>query len=189
MALAPMTLIRNVEASPKVQPEGSSQIGLRGGFADHSAVQVVVAAMSPTAVDVAAALSCCTPSETSGASAASGEITDKMMIDALKRKLVSMASELQSTKERALQTERTLEVERREHQLTTAKLSTLLKKRSAAAAAAAAAADEPPADLAALRTQIGALQQVNACGVQPRRSFLAPSAEARSAPRMKRAGG
>ena len=42
--------------------------------------------MSPTAVDVAAALSCCTPSETSGASAASGEITDKMMIDALKHR-------------------------------------------------------------------------------------------------------
>ena len=55
------------------------------------------------------------------------------MIEALKRKLFQYATELQTTKDTLSSLEGTLEVEKREHQLTTTKLSSLLRKRSAQA--------------------------------------------------------
>ena len=80
------------------------------------------------------------------------------MVDALKRKLVQCANELHSTQERLSLTNATLEVEKREHQLTTRKLSSLLRKRSASA-------QEEPAstDLALLHQQICVLQQQLRC--------------------------
>ena len=53
------------------------------------------------------------------------------MIDALKRKLVATATELQSANDKLATVSGELEVEKREHQLTTTKLSSLLRKRSA----------------------------------------------------------
>ena len=54
------------------------------------------------------------------------------MIDALKRKLLQCANELQAAKERLNSKEGELDVEKREHQLTTSKLTALLRKRAAA---------------------------------------------------------
>lgn len=79
------------------------------------------------------------------------------MIDALKRKLLEYATELQTTKDRLASTNGELEVEKREHQLTTTKLSTLLRKRNAAALAA------PTHDDGVLHQQIGLLQQQLRC--------------------------
>ena len=78
------------------------------------------------------------------------------MVEALKRKVVDLDKELQTSVERISSIEHTLEVEKREHQLTTSKLSVLLKKRSAAAANLN---DEPPTDVCSLRHQIGCLRE------------------------------
>ena len=81
------------------------------------------------------------------------------MIEALKRTLVSMANELEEAKGKLTQAESTLEVEKREHQLTTTKLTTLLRKRTAQAGAPAPTEDASMADVGVLHQQIGILQQ------------------------------
>ena len=82
--------------------------------------------------------------------------TADRMVEALKRKVVDLDKELQTSVERISSIEHSLEVEKREHQLTTSKLSVLLRKRSAAAANLN---DEPPTDVCSLRHQIGCLRE------------------------------
>lgn len=84
------------------------------------------------------------------------EATATAMVEALKRKVMDLDTQLLASTDALNSTERTLEVEKREHQLTTSKLSTLLKKRSLQAANLG---DEPPADIGDLRHQIGCLRE------------------------------
>lgn len=84
-----------------------------------------------------------------------------VMIDALKRKLVECANELQQTKEKLDTVGGALEMEKREHQLTTTKLTLLLRKRQTSAAAAVQ--DEATTDVGLLHQQIGLLQQQLRC--------------------------
>jgi hypothetical protein len=80
------------------------------------------------------------------------------MIDALKRKLVECANELSSANEKLASVNSALEMEKREHQMTTTKLSTLLRKRSAQPPPSAH--DEAAVtDVGLLHQQIGMLQQ------------------------------
>ena len=102
------------------------------------------------------------------------------MIEALKRKLFQYATELQTTKDTLSSLEGTLEVEKREHQLTTTKLSSLLRKRSAQAPPTPQRDDSSTTDIGLLHQQIGMLQQqlrASQDGEAQLREQLAASAE------------
>ena len=88
------------------------------------------------------------------------------MLEALKRKLVTTATELQSTVDRLASKEGELEMEKREHQLTTTKLTTLLRKRSSAGSdtpnsnnSNTPRDEHATTDVGLLHQQIGMLQQ------------------------------
>lgn len=57
--------------------------------------------------------------------------TEGAMIEALKRKLIQLDEELKRARCRVDELENDMTIEKREHQLTTSKLTQLLKKRSA----------------------------------------------------------
>jgi len=107
-----------------------------------------IAAAAPTTAHTAASTPAMAPS--------SNEPNARDMLDALKRKVVDLDSQLQASNDQVANVERSLEMEKREHLLTTNKLSMLLKKRSSAAANSG---DEPPTDVSSLRHQIGCLRE------------------------------
>ena len=76
------------------------------------------------------------------------------MVVALKRKLIEQDSALKKAHSRTEELENTLSMEKREHQLTTSKLSQLLKKRGNAAAST-----DTEKDLGALKQHVALLQQ------------------------------
>ena len=83
---------------------------------------------------------------TSSCAAASAEMAEpsaEAQIAALKRKLIDMDRSLNGARERISGLEKVLEMEKREHQLTTSKLTVLLKKRGAACAQCAAPLSAP----------------------------------------------
>ena len=86
----------------------------------------------------------------------SSEPSHTDVIEALKRKIVDLCSKLQSAEDARASMELKFDVEKREHVLTTSKLSTMLKKR---ATATHSAVDEPPTDVCSYRQQIGQLRE------------------------------
>ena len=68
------------------------------------------------------------------------QISSEAQILALKRKLIECDRSLNSAHERISGLEKALDIEKREHQLTTSKLTMLLKKRGASGAQCASAA-------------------------------------------------
>ena len=87
------------------------------------------------------------------------------MIDALKRKLVSTASDLDGCRAQLTQAESVLEVEKREHQLTTTKLTSLLRKRAHGISATEESAQKST-DVGLLHQQVSILQQQLRCAQQ-----------------------
>lgn len=77
-------------------------------------------------------------------------------MDALRLKVLSLSSQLHAALERETSIQTTLDTEKREHQLTTTKLSTLLRKRSIPSNAND---DGPATDIGSLRQQIGSLRE------------------------------
>ena len=71
------------------------------------------------------------------------EPSAQAQIAALKRKLIDMDRSLNGARDQISGLEKALDMEKREHQLTTSKLTVLLKKRSAACAQCAAPAAVP----------------------------------------------
>ena len=62
------------------------------------------------------------------------QISSEAQILALKRKLIECDQESRDQRERIAGLEKALEIEKREHQLTTSKLTMLLKKRASSGA-------------------------------------------------------
>merc|ERR1719247_3186929 len=90
----------------------------------------------------------------SDAQSSSAAPSEAAMVAALKRKLIEQDSALKSAHSRNEELENTLTMEKREHQLTTSKLSQLLKKRGNAATS-----PDAEKDLCALKQHVVLLQQ------------------------------
>jgi len=92
------------------------------------------------------------------------------MIEALKRKLVETANNLDTTRDRLRSITAELEVEKREHQLTTSKLMSLLRKRSAQTLTVETSSGGA-VDVSFLHQQIGLLQQQLLCTQEQEREL------------------
>lgn len=86
-------------------------------------------------------------------------VSTEMQILALKRKIIECDRELKTTQEREMVLEQALDMEKREHQLTTSKLTQLLKKRGASAADLSSSGQGAEVEVNRLRQTVLTLQR------------------------------
>merc|ERR1719453_2907671 len=96
---------------------------------------------------------------TQPATVASNSPSPDAMIEALKRKLIETNEQLLEARSRLSSMESVLDIEKREHEKTTSKLSLLLRKRTQQVGSSPMLNESPTMDVGHLHQQIAVLQQ------------------------------